>query len=52
MVLFPCFTYETTLPEGMAPGELQVSEFVKSAYRESEGHRTHHPMIVTTAGPQ
>ena len=35
--LFLRFTYETTLPEGMAPGEfLQVSEFVKSAYRESD----------------
>lgn len=35
--LFLRFTYETTLPDGIAPGEfVQVSEFVKSAYRESD----------------
>jgi len=35
--LYLRFTYETTLPEGMAAGEVvQVSEFVKSAYRESD----------------
>lgn len=31
------FTYETTLSDGASPGEtIQVSEFVKSAYRESD----------------
>lgn len=35
--LFLRFAYETTLPEGVSQGEfLQVSEFVKSAYRESD----------------
>ena len=35
--LYLRFTYETTLPDGLAEGEVvQVSEFVKSAYRESD----------------
>lgn len=35
--LFLRFTYETTLPEGVEAGEgVQVSEFVKSAYRASD----------------
>ncbi|WP_374480631.1 SRPBCC family protein [Zoogloea sp.] len=35
--LFLRFTYETTLSENAADGEVvQVSEFVKSAYRESD----------------
>jgi len=35
--LYLRFTYETTLPEGMEAGEgVQVSEYVKAAYRESD----------------
>ena len=35
--IFLRFTYETTLSENAAEGEVvQVSEFVKSAYRESD----------------
>ncbi|WP_374265232.1 SRPBCC family protein [Zoogloea sp.] len=35
--LYLRFTYETTLPDGAEAGAgLQVSEFVKSAYRESD----------------
>ncbi|NTV11511.1 MAG: DUF1857 family protein [Zoogloea sp.] len=33
--LYLRFTYETSLPEGMAEG-VQVAEYVKSAYRESD----------------
>lgn len=35
--LYLRFTYETTLPDGMEAGEgVQVSEYVKAAYRESD----------------
>ena len=35
--LYLRFTYSTSLPDGMSAGEgLQVSEFVKAAYRESD----------------
>lgn len=35
--LYLRFTYSTSLPDGMTAGEgLQVSEFVKAAYRESD----------------
>lgn len=34
--LYLRFTYETTLPDGGAADGVQVSEFVKSAYRESD----------------
>ncbi len=35
--LYLRFTYETTLPEGMGAGEgVEVSEYVKAAYRESD----------------
>jgi len=35
--LYLRFTYETTLSEAGAPGEVvQVSEFIKSAYRQSD----------------
>lgn len=35
--LFLRFTYETTLPDGLSSDEgVKVSEFVKSAYRESD----------------
>lgn len=34
--LYLRFTYETTLPDGGAADGVQVAEFVKSAYRESD----------------
>lgn len=52
--LYLRFTYETTLPEGAAPGEtVQVSEFVKSAYQASDMDTVRIiRMIATTGRPQ
>ena len=54
MHLYLRFTYETTLPEGMAPGDvMQVSGFVKAAYRESDVDTVRIiRMIATTGRPQ
>lgn len=52
--LFLRFTYETTLSEGMAEVEgVQVSEFVRSAYRASDLDTVRViRMIATTGRPQ
>jgi hypothetical protein len=52
--LFLRFTYETTLSEGMEEEEgVQVSEFVKSAYRASDLDTVRViRMIATTGRPQ
>lgn len=54
LALYLRFTYETTLPEGVASGEiLQVSEFVKSAYKQSDLDTVRViRMIATTGRPQ
>lgn len=51
MRLFLRFTYETTLPDGLSSDEgVKVSEFVKSAYRESDLDTVRVIRLIATGG--